>query len=401
LLRRVIFGLLALLLLTGFGLALLLWFGPVQVGGKRAFLDFMLGRDIQAPTAAQVRERLRPAPGWQVEVYADDVPLARVLRLTSSGDLLVSRTRAGEVTLLLRDANGDGRPDGQRALLTGLDRPHGLELHEGWLYVAETTAVGRVRFDEQRGAMSGEYTRILTGLTGDGFHLTRTLRLGPDGALYLAQGSSCNSCVEKDPRRATIMRLAPDGSEATIHASGLRNSVDFDWAPWDGSLYATENSRDLLGDDLPPDELNRIVAGGFYGWPYLHGRDIVDPELGQANQAEVARAIHPVHGFNAHNAPLGIRFLRASAAVPGYERAALVALHGSWNRREPDGYKVVSLHWAGDDPVEERDFLTGFLSPDGILGRPSFIEEAADGTVYLSDDYAGVIYRITRTKAAP
>jgi glucose/arabinose dehydrogenase len=399
--KRLLLTFLAVLAVGALAVVLLLQFGPVQVGAKRAFLDFMLGRDIAAPGAAQVRERLRPAPGWQVEIYADDVPLARVLRLTSRGDLLVSRTRAGEVTLLLRDANGDGRPDGQRPLLTGLDRPHGLELHEGWLYVAETTAVGRVRFDQERGLVSGEYTKILTGLTGDGFHLTRTLRRGPDGWLYLAQGSSCNSCVETDPRRATIMRLATDGSDATIHARGLRNSVDFDWAPWDGALYATENSRDLLGDDTPPDELNRIVGGGFYGWPYRHGRDIVDPELGEANPAEVARAIPPVHDFRAHNAPLGIRFLRANASVPGFERAALVALHGSWNRREPDGYKVVSLHWTDDGQVDERDFLTGFLSPDGILGRPAFIEEAPDGVVYLSDDYAGVIYRISHTVAAP
>jgi glucose/arabinose dehydrogenase len=338
-------------------------------------------------------------------IYADDVPLARVMRLTPSGDLLVARSRAGAVTLLTRDADGDGRPDAQRTLLEGLDRPHGLELHEGWLYVAETTAIGRVRFDAASGRTAGSYAQVLTGLTGDGFHLTRTLRRGPDGLLYLAQGSSCNSCVEKDPRRATLMRLAPDGSGATIHASGLRNSVDFDWAPWDGALYATENSRDLLGDDTPPDELNRIVADGFYGWPYLHGRDIADPELGNASPELVARAIPPVHGFRAHNAPLGIRFLRANARVPGFERSALVALHGSWNRREPDGYKVVSLHWTDEGQIEEREFLVGFLSEDGIHGRPAFVEEAPDGTIYVSDDYAGVIYRMTRSeqsaRAAP
>jgi glucose/arabinose dehydrogenase len=265
------------------------------------------------------------------------------------------------------------------------------------LYVAERTAVGRAKFDAVAGRVTGSYERILTGLTTDGFHQTKTIGFGPDGWLYLAQGSSCNVCIEKDSRRATLMRLRPDGSGAEVIATGLRNSVGFDWAPWDGGLYATDNGRDLLGDDLPPDELNRIEAGRFYGWPYVHGYGLPDPEFGGRYAGEAAPT-DPVHGFRAHNAPLGIHFVREARLPAGYERAALVALHGSWNRKTPDGYKVVALRWREDGSVEESDFLTGFLGPDGIIGRPAFVTEGPDGAIYVSDDYAGVIYRVS---AAP
>ena len=378
-------------------LASLVWWGPIPVSDKRVMLDFLLGRGIEPPSESTVAERLQPPAGFRVQVYSSDVPLARVMVFTPAGDLIVSRTRGNFVSLIGRDRDGDGRADGHRVLFDDLDGPHGLALHEGWLYVAERTAIGRARFDAVAGRVTGPYERILTGLTTDGFHQTKTIGFGPDGWLYLSQGSSCNVCIEKDPRRATIMRLRPDGSGAEVIATGLRNSVGFDWAPWDAGLYATDNGRDLLGDDLPPDELNRIEAGRFYGWPYVHGDGLPDPEFG-ARYAGEAEPTHPVHGFRPHNAPLGIHFVRAARLPAGYERTALVALHGSWNRKTPDGYKVVALRWRDDGTIEESDFLTGFLGPDGIIGRPAFVTEGPDGAIYVSDDYAGVIYRVS---AAP
>ena len=233
----------------------------------------------------------------------------------------------------------------------------------------------------------------------DGFHQTKTIGFGPDGLLYVAQGSSCNVCIEKDSRRATIMRMQPDGKEREIFATGLRNSVGFDWAPWDDALYATENGRDLLGDDLPPDELNRIERGGFYGWPFAFGARVGDPDMGKGHEADIARSIPPAHEFRAHNAPLGIAFLRGATLPPGYSRTALVALHGSWNRSVPDGYKVVALDWQADGSIVERDFLTGFRNSEGILGRPAGVTQGPDGAIFITDDYAGVIYRVAAVAA--
>jgi glucose/arabinose dehydrogenase len=394
--RRFLLITAAALLAIVAALAAFIWWGPVPISDKRVMLDFMLGRGIAPPSATIVAERLRAPPGFRVQVYSTAVPLARVMIVTPGGDLVVSRTRSDVVSLLERDRNGDGVADGHRVLFDQLDGPHGLVLHDGWLYVAERTAVGRVRFDAVAGRPTGAYQRILTGLTADGLHQTKTIGFGADGWLYLAQGSSCNVCVEQDPRRATMMRMRPDGSGTEILATGLRNSVGFDWAPWDGVLYATDNGRDLLGDDFPPDELNRIEPGAFYGWPYVNGFGVPDPDFGGQYPGAVPPT-DPVHAFRPHNAPLGIHFLR-NPQVPGHSRTALVALHGSWNRTTLDGYKVVALRWRDDGTIEESDFLAGFLNEDGIIGRPAFVTEGPDGAIFVSDDYAGVVYRVS---AAP
>jgi len=189
-----------------------------------------------------------------------------------------------------------------------------------------------------------------------------------------------------------------------IYARGLRNSVGFDWAPWSGELYATDNGRDMLGDDFPPDELNLIVKEGFYGWPYLHGDNVPDPEFGEPafldeNPEILASARLPSFKFRAHNAPLGIHFIKSTDNLPkAYSKTALVALHGSWNRSKLDGYKILSLHWNSDGSIESRDFMTGFLGDKGIVGRPVSIIENAAGQFYITDDLGGRIYRITYTQ---
>ena len=387
----------ALVAALGVAACFALWPGRFVVNAPVRHMIF--GRGIEPLPEDAVLRRLRSPAGASVARFAQDLPNVRFLRFTPAGDLLASQPRAGRVVLLAADRDGDGRSDGRHEVVAGLDRPHGLDLHDGWLYVAETGAIGRIRFDPATGRASSAFERVVTGLPAGGNHWTRTLRFGPDGWMYVSIGSSCNVCVEDDPRRAAIVRYRPDGSGEEVFATGLRNSVGFDWRPEDGQIYATDNGRDLLGDDFPPCELNRVVRGGFYGWPVAHGDRVPDPDLGKGQEARVAASIPPVHAFRAHNAPLGIAFLRGEGVPAGYRGAAVVALHGSWNRTKKDGYEVVSLHWGPDGRIAEREFLTGFLGPTGDdpIGRPVDVAQGPDGSVYVSDDYAASIYRVAWT----
>jgi glucose/arabinose dehydrogenase len=356
-----------------------------------------------APVASadEVIAALRLPRDFTLTRFASDLNNARLLRLTRRGDVVVSQPREGRVSLLLADANGDGVTDGSSVLVNGLDRPHGLALRDGYLYVAEMTAVGRIRFDESSRAVSGSFERVIEGLPRGGNHWTRTIGFGPDGFLYLTVGSSCNVCIEDDPRRAAISRYDPSTWRGSVFASGLRNSVGFAWrtvgegAAATHELMATDNGRDLLGNDFPPCELNQVVEGGFYGWPFANGTKIADPDLGAGHDREIAASLPPVHSFAAHNAPLGIAFLESSSTPEGYRGAALVALHGSWNRTTKDGYKVVSLHWDASGGITQRDFLTGFLENETVIGRPVDIAQAADGSIYISDDLGGSVFKVT------
>jgi len=359
----------------------------------------LFGTPGKPPAPGLLGTRVRAAEGLSVGLFAE-LPRARALRPTPTGDLLASVPREGRVVLLERDADGDGRSDGVRELLSGLNRPHGMDLYEGWLYVAETDAIGRVRFDAAARSVSGPFERVVTGLPGGGNHWTRTIRFGPDGWLYVSVGSSCNVCIEEDPRRAALLRFRPDGSGAETYATGLRNAVGFDWRPDSGELYATDNGRDLLGDDYPPCELGRVVKGGFYGWPHANGDRDPDPDFGEGHEDEIATSIPPAHSFRAHNAPLGIVFLQRPLGARLPRGTAVVALHGSWNRTEKDGYKVVSLQFAPAGKIEERDLLWGFLEGDDVVGRPVDVATGPDGEIYVSDDYAGAVYRITEGEQA-
>jgi glucose/arabinose dehydrogenase len=367
---------------------------PERLAVNAPIANSLFGWSGDPPEAGMLGSRLRVADGFSVGLYAE-VPKARFLRPTPAGDLLVSVPREGRIVRLVRDGNGDGLPDGQEVLLEGLDKPHGIDLHDGWLYVGEGSAVARVRFDATSGRVSGELDRVVTGLPAGGNHWTRTVRVGPDERLYVTVGSSCNVCIEEDERRAAMLRFALDGSEPQIFARGLRNAVGFDWRPDTGELYATDNGRDLLGDDTPPCELNLVVEGGDYGWPVANGDRVPDPDFGAGNEGRIAASRPPAHDFDAHNAPLGIVFLRSERQPEGWRGRALAALHGSWNRTRKDGYEVVSLTWREDGSIHEEPFLTGFMLDEDVIGRPVDVAEASDGTIFVSDDYAGAIYRVT------
>jgi glucose/arabinose dehydrogenase len=366
-------------------------FGPpvnVPLGGALAslFPDLF---DPPGTDRETVERELEIREGYGLTLFAADVPDARMLRVTPAGDLLVASPSEGSVFLLSRDADGDGQSDGRKTLLDSLNGPNGLDFHDGYLYVGEESQVGRIAFAGDE--VSGAYEVVVDDLPGGGGHWRKPLRFGPDGLMYVVVGSSCNVCEEEDQRRAAMLRFTPAGEYLGIYAAGLRNSAGFDWSPLDGELYATDNGRDLLGDDYPPCELNRIEEGHFYGWPYANGDGDADPDFGPGNEDRIAESTSPVFNFRAHNAPLGILFLRAEQHPEALRGQALVALHGSWNRSEKDGYKVVSLSWSEGGIVAE-DFLTGFLTDDEVIGRPAELAEGTDGSVYISDDYANAVY---------
>lgn len=374
--------------------AVLIWvFWPNTWVVKGPILDFLTGKQIKAPSEATREQRFRLPEGFHIGLYAEGVNNARMMRMTGTGDLLVSSMRPGEVILLHRDDNGDSAADGRTVLLSGLDLPHGLALRDGYLYVAETGRIIRVPFD-QAARTVGAIEVIFDGLPPGGNHRTRTIDFGPDGLLYVTVGSTCNVCIEDHPYRAAMVRMQPDGSDASLYATGLRNTVGFDWQPGTGRLYGTDNGRDLLGDDIPHCEINLIEEGQFYGWPFTFDDRVVDPDFGAGRETEIANSRVMVHGLGAHVAPLGIKFLSGTGLPEPYAGQALVALHGSWNRSELSGYKVVALEF-GDDGVSEMDFLTGFEHEGDVIGRPVDIEQGSDGSIYISDDYAGAIYRVT------
>ena len=339
---------------------------------------------------ALLRERIKLPEGYSFEVFARDLGRLRLMQMTENGDLIVSGYRDGNILLLKADRDGDGRSDGQDELIEGSNQPHGLLLEGSTLYVAEEQRVVRYDFD---GAQFANERVILEGIPGGGGHSSRTLKRGPDGFLYVSIGSSCNACIEDHPWRAAILRFR-EGATPEIFASGLRNTVGFDWQPETGALFGVDNGRDHLGDDVPDDEVNRIAAGGHYGWPHVHGAEVRDPSL----YAEMPAGLSPVpqfHGLGGHVAPLSIRFLRnqANAMLNG---TALVAEHGSWNRREKAGYRIIRLIFEGSTAREEV-FLGGCEVSGEVICRPVDILEAPDGRLYVSDDYAGAVYTITKS----
>ncbi|MFC3052614.1 DUF7133 domain-containing protein [Kordiimonas pumila] len=376
------------------GAILLGWFfWPANWSVRGPVFDFITGRQAATPSDAMLQARLKLPAGFRIGIFADNVPHARMMAVTKTGDIAVSSMRDGNVILLHRDVNADGKSDGRTILFSGLNVPHGIAFHDGYIYIAETGRIVRAPYNDAARSV-GALETVFDGLPPGGNHRTRTIGFGPDGWLYVTVGSSCNVCVEDHPYRAAMLRMRPNGKDAIVYAHGLRNTVGFDWQPGTRRLYGTDNGRDLLGDNIPNCEINYIEEGQFYGWPYTYDDKVVDPDVGAGHSKEIARARVMEHGLGAHVAPLGIRFIAPSLSVPGLENSALVALHGSWNRSTLSGYKVVALHFAADDTITEEDFLTGFEKDGDVIGRPVDIVTGSDGSIYISDDYAGVVYRV-------
>ncbi|HEV8479771.1 MAG TPA: PQQ-dependent sugar dehydrogenase [Candidatus Eisenbacteria bacterium] len=350
------------------------------------------GACATATEGDRVAARLVVPRGFAVDLFADNLPDVRFLAVGPGGTILATLTRQGRV-VELPDANHDGRADRIVSVADGLDLPHGIEFHAGSLWVAETGRV--IQFPGYKGGKAGAYRVIVRDLPAGGGHFTRTLTFGPkDGLLYVAVGSSCNLCVEKDRRRAAVLRFQPDGSRGEVFAKGLRNAVGLAWNPANGELWATSNERDMLGDDLPPEEIVDVLkAGGDYGWPYCYGDRIPNPEYHDA--ARCAMTIPPALTDTAHSAPLGCTFYSGTAFPAEYRGDYFVCYHGSWNRSRPTGYRVVRVRVRDGKPAGIEHFVDGFL-PGGRepIGRPVDVLTAPDGSLLVSDDFGGRIFRV-------
>ena len=305
--------------------------------------------------------------------------------------------RGGGTVFALPDRNRDGVADEAMPVIRDLSNsPHGLAFHGEYLYLAEENQVSRYQY--LGGGQVSATREVVADLPAGRGHLSRTVLISNDDKMYVSVGSSCNVCQESDQRRATIMEYNPDGSDERVFAEGVRNSVGFVFHPSSGEIWATENGRDNLGDDLPPDEINILRSGQNYGWPYCYGKNIPDPEINDASKCTDSQ--ESVHDLQAHSAPLGLRFVDSAQFPEEWQGDLLVAYHGSWNRAEPTGYKVVRLDVEGSRVVGEEDFISGWLLEDGsTVGRPvDVIFGPEDGALYVSDDKAGVIYRVTRVQ---
>lgn len=336
-------------------------------------------------------DRIDLPPGFRIHVFAADVPDARTLRLGSQGTVFVGNRQNDKVYAVI-DRDGDYRADRVRTIAEGLEMPNGLAFHEGNLYVATTTRILRFTDIESRLADPPEPQVVRDDLPAQGYHGWRYLGVGPDQNLYVSIGSTCNVC--DDPGFSLIARTGLDGQGWTTYAEGVRNSVGFDWDPVSGDLWFTDNGRDQLGDNRPPDELNRAdAAGQHFGYPYCHGADIRDPELPGDKPCDVYRA--PERALGPHVAALGMRFYTGKQFPDAYHNQIFIAEHGSWNRSEKIGYRIMQVTLNDErQAVSYEPFATGWLQGQEHWGRPVDLLVMPDGSLLVSDDYTDAIYRI-------
>ena len=339
---------------------------------------------------------LTVASGMQIKYFAK-VPGARVMAMGPDGAVYVSETGANKVVRVW-DVNGDNVADSVRTVVSGLHGPAGLAFHKGYLYIANEDGVVRAQLDGQ-GNLVGSVVPVNT-LPHGGGHSTRTIVFGADSGMYVSVGSSCNLCVETDSERATVLRFNEDGSNGRVFSRGLRNAVGLAVEPSTHKLWVSQNERDDIQPDhqnLPPEEINILQDGKDYGWPYCYshsGVPVPNPEYNDAPRC--ASTVSAALEMQAHSAPLGMTFLDKATKLPSeYRSDLLLAFHGSWDRSVPTGAKVVRIHVSGGVPTGIEDFVTGWQRDDGSRwGRPADVEVYKDGSVLISDDQSGALYRV-------
>ena len=358
------------------------------------FLVFLVGlRCHSAGSYERYLDRIQLPAGFRIHVYAQNLPGARSMALSPTGTLFVGTRKAGKVYAVL-DRNRDGTSDKTITVAEGLNMPNGVAVHGGSLFVAEVNRILRYDLIDQRLPQIPDAVVVNDSFPKDRHHGWKYIAFGPDGLLYVPVGAPCNVCERSDPRYASIMRMNPDGSGLEIFARGIRNTVGFDWHPETKVLWFTNNGRDWMGDDLPPDTLHRAaLKGKHFGFPFCHAGNIPDPEYGHKRPCKDFSL--PAAKLGPHVAPLGMKFYTGNMFPPRYRHQIFIAEHGSWNRSIPIGYRVTLVTLEKNQPVAYKVFADGWLQGEKAWGRPVDIQVMKDGALLVSDDRAGIIYRIT------
>lgn len=337
-------------------------------------------------------DRIALPDGFIIAEYVSGIPDARSMAIGPKGTLIVGTRNDGRLWAVL-DTNGDFRVDRKVAIASGLTNPNGVAFNGADLYVAERSRILKYPNIEERIDRVPQPQIIKADFPSQQHHGWKYIAFGPDGYLYVPVGAPCNICLEKDPRFASITRMKPDGSDFSIFAKGIRNTVGFDWHPKTKELWFTENRADGMGDTVPSDELNRAsVAGLHFGFPYCHEGDIPDPEYGHLRSCDQFK--QPVVKLGAHVAALGMKFYTGTMFPPHYRNRIFIAEHGSWDRSEKVGYRVVTVDISANPP-DTAVFASGWLKNGKVWGRPVDVLELKDGSLLISDDYAGAIYRVS------
>jgi len=360
----------------------------------------------QAPAPLPL-DQIKLPPGFTIDLYATGVTNAREMVLGAKGTLFVG-SRSAKTVYAIVDRDHDQRADQVLTIATGLTDPNGVAFRDGALYVAEVSRI--TRYDDIESKLENPPAPVVVNkdLPTESHHGQKFIRFGPDGMLYVPVGGPCNVCERTDdPRFATILRMKPDGTGTEIFASGVRNSVGFDWHPQTRELWFTDNGRDLLGDDIPPDELNHAPRKGLaFGFPYCHAGEVKDPEFGDKHACSEFQP--PARKLDPHGAAIGMRFYTGRMFPAEYHNQIFIAEHGSWNRSVPIGYRVMVAKLKGSKVTAFTPFAEGWLQGVGTTsgnttrgqtwGRPADVLVMPDGALLVSDDLAGVIYRISYKK---
>ena len=337
-------------------------------------------------------EDLVAPEGFIVDILVDDVKNARQMALTDGGTLIIGTRRSGRVYAV---PNALTAPDPEViTLLKGLKMPSGVAVRDGDLYIAATSEVLKVEDIDEHLAPKPPTVTITDDLPDKRHHGWKYIKFGPDQQLYVPVGAPCNICLSDDERFASLLRMDPSSGATELWAAGIRNTVGFAWHPEIGDLWFSDNGRDMLGDDVPPEEINRIGGPGqHFGYPFVHARGIVDPEFGDHAAANDLETIPPTLEIQAHSAALGMDFYTGDAFPAAYRHALFIAEHGSWNRSSKVGYRVSVVLERGDELVY-RPFIEGWLQGEKAWGRPNDVLVTPGGDLLISDDAEGVVYRV-------